>query len=77
MSDVRSQHYCPSCRQMRMFIRERPNHILHLLLTVFTLGIWLLIWPVVSAAKASQRPCCSVCGTKYDGSTRFKDPSAA
>ena len=30
-----------------------PNHILHLLLTVFTCGFWLLIWAI--AAMGGER----------------------
>ena len=32
-----------------------PNHTLHLLLSVFTLGLWLLIWLIVAMASGEHR----------------------
>jgi hypothetical protein len=34
---------------------RRPNHILHLLLSIFTLGIWLIVWLVISAQGGETR----------------------
>ncbi len=31
-----------------MHIQERPNHILHLLLSVVTVGVWLPVWFLIS-----------------------------
>lgn len=31
------------------------NHILHLLLSVFTMGIWVIVWLITSLNTASQR----------------------
>ena len=33
-----------SCRAVIVIPQEKPNHILHLLLSVFTMGLWLIIW---------------------------------
>lgn len=34
---------------------HRPNHVLHLLLTVFTLGLWLIVWIIVAGAGGEKR----------------------
>jgi hypothetical protein len=34
---------------------HRPNHVLHLLLTVFTLGLWLPVWLLLSITQKEQR----------------------
>jgi hypothetical protein len=34
---------------------NRPNHVLHLLLTVFTLGLWLPIWILVAITRQERR----------------------
>jgi|SRR5262252_8900202 len=34
---------------------KRPNHLLHLLLTVFTAGLWLPGWIVVAVASGEKR----------------------
>ena len=39
-----------------VFVRGRPvNHVLHLLLSVFTLGLWLLVWLLVSLNGGETR----------------------
>lgn len=34
---------------------KRPNHILHLLLSVFTLGIWLPVWIILAVVMGEKR----------------------
>lgn len=34
---------------------HRPNHILHLLLTVLTLGLWAIVWIIVAITSKEQR----------------------
>lgn len=34
---------------------HRPNHVLHALLSLFTLGLWLPAWAVVAAATRERR----------------------
>ena len=33
---------------------KRPNHILHLLLSIVTFGIWLLVWLIISMGSGVQ-----------------------
>ena len=33
----------------------KPNHILHLLISVFTLGIWLPVWAIISLTSKGQQ----------------------
>ena len=33
---------------------KRPNHVLHLLLTVFTLGVWAIVWIILSITSPPQ-----------------------
>ncbi len=39
---------------------HRVNHILHLLLSVFTLGAWLIVWLIVSVVGGEKRSVISV-----------------
>ncbi len=59
--------FCNNCREKTLHIKKTPNHILHLLLSIFTAGLWLIVWflIVVSSAGASWR--CSKCGTSITG----------
>lgn len=33
---------------------HRPNHILHLLLTLLTLGVWAIVWIIVAASNHEE-----------------------
>jgi hypothetical protein len=56
--------HCPTCSQQRLLIREKPNHILHLILTVLTVGLWGFVWLAVTATKKNRPARCTVCGTE-------------
>ncbi len=34
---------------------HRPNHLLHLILTLVTLGIWVIVWILVAATNREKR----------------------
>lgn len=34
---------------------HRPNHILHLLLSIFTLGLWIPVWILVTLLSREKR----------------------
>lgn len=54
---------CPTCRRQRLVVREQPNHVLHLLLSVVTLGLWLIVWFWLATTNRPWR--CTVCGTAF------------
>lgn len=41
---------------------KRPNHVLHLLLTVFTVGVWGLVWAWLAIVKHERRVTLTVIG---------------
>ena len=42
--------------EMAVLVRgRRPNHILHVILSVITLGVWLLIWALVGLLGGEKR----------------------
>jgi hypothetical protein len=41
---------------------HRPNHLLHLILTVLTLGAWLLVWIPVSIFTSESRKVVTIDG---------------
>ncbi len=61
VSDATIKRYCKQCEAYRMFIRPRPNHILHLLLSVFTVGLWLPIWLLIGFLTVLKPFRCPVC----------------
>jgi hypothetical protein len=58
--------FCATCNRQTLHIcqEDRCNHILHLLLSVFTVGLWIPIWILIALSSGRGVPSCTVCGTK-------------
>ena len=68
--------YCRNCGKQVRAIRQEPNHILHLLITVFTLGFWLPVWFLVIVVGVMTRWRCQECGmVEYTWTHRLADES--
>jgi hypothetical protein len=39
---------------------HRPNHILHLILTIITLGVWAIVWILIALGGGEKRAVVSV-----------------
>ncbi len=63
MSTDQKMLNCRTCGKPTLHLVERPNHILHLLLSVFTAGLWLIVW--VLRGMSEKRATCTVCGARY------------
>lgn len=50
--------HCNHCGRPTLHIQQTPNHLLHLVLTILTAGIWLIVWIFTKPT----RPTCTVCG---------------
>ena len=62
MSWQEKSKYCKRCQRDVLVRRKGTNHILHLLLTVLTGGLWLIVWILVSIKIGGWR--CTYCGIK-------------
>lgn len=59
--------YCVTCQRQTLHRQaESVNHILHLLITLFTCGLWLFIWALLEMGARSSPWVCSFCGMRYD-----------
>jgi len=56
------QRFCEDCNKNVRGTRKATNHILHLILTICTVGFWLIIW-VLSAIKFGGWSCEQCAGT--------------
>jgi hypothetical protein len=58
--------FCAKCNRQTLHICQetRCNHILHLLLSIFTVGFWIPIWILLGLSSGRSVPSCTVCGTK-------------
>ena len=42
--------------EMAVLVRgRRPNHVLHVILSVITIGIWLAVWAIVGLISGEKR----------------------
>lgn len=54
--------FCKVCNDTVRVSRPGTNHILHLILTIFTGGLWILIWILCAITGDHWR--CDRCGSK-------------
>jgi hypothetical protein len=55
------QRYCIDCDKRVRVTRTGPNHLLHLILTVFTGGLWVFVWVFTGLKGSPYR--CDICGS--------------
>ena len=61
MAQDKRSGFCESCNKRRVTVRKGTNHILHLLLTLSTLGLWLIVWFGSAVLSGAWR--CTQCGS--------------
>jgi hypothetical protein len=54
--------FCPVCKHRQTFERGHVNHVLHLVLSVITLGLWLVSWVAVVIGSRCWPWSCTQCG---------------
>lgn len=59
--DASAPPYCPACHSSHLR-RVRVRHGLHLLLSVLTLGLWLVSWLALCIRARAQPWECPACG---------------
>lgn len=62
MSEQHKSGFCERCQKQGVVFRKRPNHILHLILSVLTGGIWIIVWLLLSLKVGGWR--CAACGSE-------------
>jgi cytochrome b561 len=55
--------HCRRCEADTPHLVETPNHVLHGVLTLFTIGFWVIPWIIV-AAIGDSTPACSKCAAR-------------
>jgi hypothetical protein len=61
--------YCQNCQQHRLFRAtiQKPNHVLHAILTIFTCFLWGVVWLLAANSVTSSLYRCTVCGVPWRG----------
>ena len=63
MGQKQAGRYCAHCGKNVMATGTTPNHLLHFFLTLFTLGLWAIVWILLSIGKIGGYRC-SQCGSR-------------
>ena len=48
------------------FVKERTNHVLHAVLSLFACGLWLPVWAFIGFTNTRAPFRCSSCGSEED-----------
>lgn len=62
MSYTEDRGFCPTCDHSVLGHTQRPSHVLHLLLSLITGGLWIPVWLLLSILPHATR--CTSCGSK-------------
>lgn len=66
----KTRRYCPEDDRMVLAEKQTPNHLLHLVLSIVTAGIWIIVWVVLAIGSDFGAYKCPHCGAK----TRSRAP---
>jgi len=61
---------CPLCQRPTLHARDRPNHLVHGLVTLFLCGLWIPVWIFASWSSNEKPFLCQTCGTATDTPAR-------
>jgi hypothetical protein len=57
-----SSGFCKGCNRTALLARPGTNHVMHAILSVFSLGLWIPIWLLSCIKFGGWR--CQVCGVR-------------
>lgn len=61
MANTQIMKHCKTCGKSTLHLQKTTSHVLHLLLSVLTAGLWIVIWVLVSISNSTQGQC-TECG---------------
>jgi hypothetical protein len=61
MLEKNETRFCRKCQKTTPMIKETPNRILHLLMTVITAGFYLPLWIIIEFCGLSEEWYCQEC----------------
>ncbi len=61
-------HHCENCRDVMPFNKDVANHVLHLLVSIFTCGLWVIAWAIIALSSGEMR--CGNCGNTLGAGKR-------
>jgi hypothetical protein len=59
------RQWCPECGKYVHAVRPKANNLItNLLLSVLTMGIWLIVWACTADLSTRKSSKCQACGTR-------------
>lgn len=55
------RRFCSNCGQTRPFEKQGVNHVLHLILSLLTLGVWVVVWMMAGVCNTLSLYRCREC----------------
>lgn len=62
MGIEKKRMHCPEENKYVLAERSKPNHLLHLVLTILTFGAWIIVWLLVVFTSGLRSYRCPSCG---------------
>ena len=63
MGQKQDGRFCGMCQKNVMAVGQTPNHLLHFVISMFTIGLWVIPWIIISASSSGGYRC-TQCGAK-------------
>jgi hypothetical protein len=70
MGEKTERAYCRTCEAPVLATKQKPAHVLHLLLTLVTFGLWLFVWAFLTMIASMKSFRCPTCGDTTVAYTR-------
>ena len=65
MSTYQHMFFCRTCNKSTIHLASKPNHILHLLLSIITAGLWIPVWLLLAVTgRLKNIGECTSCGSE-------------
>ncbi|WP_321532257.1 hypothetical protein [uncultured Desulfuromonas sp.] len=74
MPTEQRMHHCQQCDKQTIHLERTPNHILHLVATFLTGGLWVIPWIIIS--NSNQPLQCTICGHAAQQGQAQQSPTA-
>ncbi len=61
--EAQERQWCPECKRYVLAVRPKTSLILNILLSAFTMGLWLIVWACTADLSTRKPHQCPACGT--------------
>src|SRR5262245_35336317 len=63
VATIQLMKHCATCGQRTLHVQQVESNVFHLLMTIVTLGLWIVVWLTAPIRKSGAQ--CTVCGHSW------------